>query len=162
MAFIATCLAKDKEMEQRIRHHKKARPAHWQTFEKPKNTAALLTKIGSGFDIIIIDCLTLLVSDLMLRNFKEKKIERDINGILEALAKIKARSIIVSNEVGLGIVPNNKMARDFRDIAGRINQIVAAKGEEGEFFFFVGGVGGGKKKKKKKKKKKNRTTHKTT
>ncbi|MBU4376306.1 MAG: bifunctional adenosylcobinamide kinase/adenosylcobinamide-phosphate guanylyltransferase [Candidatus Omnitrophica bacterium] len=138
VAFVATCSACDKEMKERIALHRKTRPAHWRTFEKPKNIAMLLTKAGSDFDVIIIDCLTLLISDLILRGFKERRIEHDITSMLRALAKIRAKSIVVSNEVGLGIVPNNKMARDFRDIAGRMNQIAAAAADEA--YFLVSGL----------------------
>ncbi len=138
VAFIATCMALDREMEKRISLHKRNRPINWQTFEAPKDIALLLKKIGSKFEIIIIDCLTLLVSDLLLKGLKEKAIEDKINKILDTLKKIKAKSIIVSNEVGLGIVPKNKLARDFRDIAGRVNQIVAEKSDEA--FFMLAGI----------------------
>ena len=138
VAFIATCVGLDREMEKRISLHKKNRPSNWQTFEAPKDIALLLKKIGPKFEIIIIDCLTLLVSDLLLKGLREEAIENKINKILAALKKIKAKSIIVSNEVGLGIVPKNKLARDFRDIAGRTNQIVAEKSDE--VFFMLAGI----------------------
>lgn len=137
-AFIATCLAGDKEMRARIALHKKARPARWKTFEKPKDVSSLLTKIGSDFEVIIIDCLTLLLCDFMMRGFKEERIEHDISRMLKAVAKIKAKTVIVSNEVGLGIVPNNKMGREFRDIAGRVNQMVASKANE--VYFMISGL----------------------
>lgn len=137
VAFIATCQGLDREMQRRIIIHKKSRPLHWRTFEVPENTALLLKKINDKFDVIVIDCLTLLISNLLLKGVSEDSIEKQINGIMSILGKIKARSIIVSNEVGLGIVPENKLARDFRDIAGRINQIVAAKSNE-VFFMFSG------------------------
>jgi len=137
VAFIATCLAKDLEMKRRIQLHKKLRPAHWQTFEEPKDIPALLEEIGSKFDLIIIDCLTLLVSNLLLEGLKGTAIEDRVKMMVTLLKKIKSQSIIVSNEVGLGIVPKNKLARDFRDIAGRVNQIVAEKSDS-VFFMFTG------------------------
>jgi len=137
VAFIATCLAKDLEMKRRIQLHKKVRPAHWQTFEEPEDISLLLKEIGFKFDTIIIDCLTLLVSNLLLKGLKENAIENKVNKIVSLLKKIQSQSIIVSNEVGLGIVPKNKLARDFRDIAGRINQIVAEKSDS-VFFMFTG------------------------
>lgn len=138
VAFIATGEAKDAEMLQRIQLHKNNRPKHWKTFEESKNIVSLLKKEGNNFECIIIDCLTLLVSNLILAGSSQKSIEDKIHKILTTLKKLKARAIIISNEVGLGIVPKNKLARDFRDIAGRINQIVA--GEADEVFFMVSGI----------------------
>lgn len=138
VAFIATCQPKDCEMKKRITLHKNSRPCHWKTFEEPQDPVLLLKKIGSKFDYIVIDCLTLMVSNLMLKGLKEAVIERKINKLLDVLNKIKAQSVIVSNDVGLGIVPENKLARDFRDITGRVNQLVAK--ESDEVFFLVSGI----------------------
>jgi len=138
VCFIATSLALDKEMAERIRLHKERRPDHWQTFEETKDIARCLKKIGNKFECIIIDCLTLLVSNLVLSGYRQKKIEDKIRGMLDRLKKNKATSIIISNEVGLGIVPRNKLARNFRDIAGIINQMVAK--EAREVFFTVSGI----------------------
>lgn len=136
--FIATASPQDKEMEKRIRLHKKSRPAHWQTLENPKDIAESLKKIGAEYDIILIDCLTLIVSNFMLDGLKENAIRNKIAAMLNSAKRNKAQVIIVSNEVGLGIVPENKLARDFRDIAGRVNQIVAAKSDEA--YFMVSGM----------------------
>lgn len=137
-AFIATCQPLDSEMKKRVLIHKKSRPKHWATFEKHQNIYELLKEIGSKFDVIIIDCLTLLISNLILNGFKEAIIRDKINKTLSELKKIKAESIIVSNEVGLGIVPENKLARDFRDIAGRMNQLTAAKSDN--VYFLISGL----------------------
>lgn len=137
VGFIATCKVLDKEMKERIVRHKKIRPGHWQTFEESKDIPLLLKKVGHRFDLVIIDCLTLFVSNLLLEGFKEKYIEHKIKQMIFAFKKIKANAIIISNEVGLGIVPENKLAREFRDIAGRMNQVVAAKSYE-VFFIFSG------------------------
>ncbi len=138
IAFIATCQPLDKEMRQRIQLHRKRRPLNWQTFEEAQKVSGLLKKIGNKFEIVLIDCLTLLLSNLLLKNFKEVSIENEIKEILSMLKKNQAKSIIVSNEVGLGIVPKNKLARDFRDIAGKMNQIVAQEADE--VFFLVSGI----------------------
>lgn len=138
VAFIATCQPKDSEMKKRALLHRKARPAHWKTFEEPFEPTLSLKRIGSKFDVVIIDCLTLMISNLMLKGLKESAIENKINKMLHALKKIKAQSILVSNEVGLGIVPGNALARTFRDTAGRINQVVAGKSDE--VFFMVSGL----------------------
>lgn len=137
-AFVATCQSKDQEMLKRIMLHKKRRPKSWHTFEEPQNVSGLLKKIGNKYEWVLIDCLTLLVSNLLLKKNKEDAIENEINKILSLLKKIKAKSVIVSNEVGLGIVPQTKVGRDFRDIAGRINQMVAEKSDR--VFFVVSGI----------------------
>lgn len=137
IAFLATGEPKDHEMKKRIALHKNNRPGHWKTFEEPDEPALVLRKVGAKFDVVIIDCLTLLVSNSILKGLKEAGIKNKINRMVSILKKIKAQSIIVSNEVGLGIVPQNKLARDFRDIAGRINQIVASRADE-VFLIFSG------------------------
>lgn len=150
VSFIATCLALDKEMKERIMLHKKSRPPHWETFEEPMDVSSVLKQIGAQSqeasqthsrplgDVIIIDCLTLLVSNLLLKGHSESDIENEVGKILAVLSKIKGRAIIVSNEVGLGIVPANKLSRDFRDIAGKINQFVAENSDE--VIFMVSGL----------------------
>jgi len=137
-AFIATCMRLDKEMKERVALHKKSRPTGWKTFECGEDILEILKKLDSKFDVILIDCLTLFISSLLLKGLRESSIEKKIGDILAALKKINARTIIVSNEVGLGIVPANKLARNFRDIAGRINQSVA--GSADEVFFMVSGI----------------------
>ena len=138
VAFIATCQGLDREMKERIKLHKKSRPRHWQTFEEAKDVAGMLESMDNKFDCIVIDCLTLLVSNLFLAKVSYKTIEAKIERMLGNLKKKKAQAIIVSNEVGLGVVPGNKLARDFRDIAGKVNQIVASQADE--VFFMVSGL----------------------
>jgi len=138
VAFIATCEPGDAEMKKRIALHKKERPSGWKTFEEQKNISFVLKRIGPEFDLIIIDCLTLLISNLMLAGLKSDLIQNKIKDLLSEVTKIKSNCIIVSNEVGLGIVPENKLARDFRDIAGKTNQLVAKKSNQ--VFFIVSGI----------------------
>lgn len=138
VAFIATCQPLDKEMRKRIRAHKKARPKHWVTFEEPKELAKLIGKLGHRFDCILIDCLTLLVSNLVLTGEKPEQVFKKIKELLFALSKKKAKIILVSNEVGLGLVPVNKLGRAFRDIAGKVNQVAAQQANE--VFFMAAGL----------------------
>jgi adenosylcobinamide kinase / adenosylcobinamide-phosphate guanylyltransferase len=138
VAFIATCRPSDKEMKERVRLHQSQRPRHWRTFEETENVASRLQKMGNAFECIVIDCLTLLVSNLMLKKRTAAAIGLEIGEMTACLKKMKARAILVSNEVGLGIVPDNKLARDFRDIAGRVNQRVAREADE--VFFMVSGL----------------------
>jgi len=130
VAFIATCQGLDKEMRERIRLHQESRPKHWETFEEPRDLTGLLEKINSSFDCILVDCLTLLVSNLVLAGAGQEAVIKNIEDLLFFLGKKKARIILVSNEVGLGLVPVNKLGREFRDIAGKINQIAASRANE--------------------------------
>jgi len=138
VAFIATCEPKDAEMKKRICLHKNSRPKNWKTFDAPLNPDEVINKIGTKFEVIILDCLTLLVCNYMMQDIKLPAIEKKAEKLLNAIAKIKGNIFVVSNEVGLGIVPENKMARDFRDVAGRINQRFAKEADE--VFFMVSGI----------------------
>lgn len=122
MHYVATGRAWDGEMQARISEHRDRRGPDWQTHEEPLDLAACLKAIDAPDRIILIDCLTLWVTNLMME-------ERDMVAEFETLAaylpQAKARLVFVSNEVGLGIVPENRMGRDFRDHAGRLHQIIA-------------------------------------
>jgi adenosylcobinamide kinase/adenosylcobinamide-phosphate guanylyltransferase len=137
-AFVATCQALDKEMVQRIQKHRFERSKDWTTFEEPIKVAALIEKIPARHDLILLDCMTLLVSNLLLKRKTAGEIEQEVLSILKALKKRKGLSIIVSNEVGLGIVPHTKIGREFRDIAGCVNKIIAGKTDS--VFFMVSGI----------------------
>lgn len=137
-AFIATCQALDKEMNKRIKMHKKERPSAFKTLEEPLYVSKLLRKVSGQFDILIIDCVTLLVSNFMMNGFSENMIYDEFDKIIKTLKKHRGHSIIVSNEVGLGIVPENELARKFRDIAGRVNQKIAKSSDE--FYFMFSGI----------------------
>ncbi|MDD5044546.1 MAG: bifunctional adenosylcobinamide kinase/adenosylcobinamide-phosphate guanylyltransferase [Candidatus Omnitrophica bacterium] len=138
VAFIATAQALDKEMRQRIKKHRVLRPPHWVTFERDEDIIPALENIGNDFDCVIIDCLTLWVSNLLLTKNKEEKIMREALKMLAQLEKMKIRSILVSNEVGLGLVPVHELGRKFRDVAGRVNQLAAREADE--VFFTVSGI----------------------
>jgi len=138
VAFIATCQALDKEMDKRIKLHQQDRPKNWKTFEEPQDVALLINGLDNRFDCILIDCLTLLVSNLLMAKRKEEQILEEIRNMLKNLKKKKAQTIIVANEVGLGLVPANKLGRDFRDIAGKVNQLAAKQADE--VFFTVSGI----------------------
>jgi len=138
VAFIATCQGLDKETRERIKLHQESRPKHWETFEEPKELAKLIGKLSNRFDCILIDCLTLLVSNLVLTGDKQEQVFKKIKELLLVLGKKKAKIILVSNEVGLGLVPVNKLGREFRDIAGIVNQIAAQ--QAGQVFFMAAGL----------------------
>ena len=138
VAFIATCSPCDREMKRRVALHRKSRPAHWKTFEVSDGIAELVKETAPKFKVFIVECLTLLISGFMEKKYAEAVIKDKINEILKALKKSKSDAIIVSNEVGSGIIPQNKLARDFLDIAGRINQMTAKASDE--VYFLVSGI----------------------
>ena len=134
-AFIATAQALDDEMGQRIARHKAERTDEWQAFEEPINIQELIARIHGTYDVLLIDCLTLWITNLMLGNVA---IEGKARLLLEALSACRSSVFIVSNEVGLGIVPDNRLSREFRDIAGTLNQKVAALADE--VYFVAAGL----------------------
>ena len=131
--YIATAEAGDSEMKSRISKHKASRPRYWKTIEEPLDLIAALKKHKHKYEVIIIDCLTLYLSNLMHKGLTQGAV---IKRIKDAAAYIKAMResvVVISNEVGLGIVPENKLAREFRDIAGLANQIMAKAADEAVF-----------------------------
>ena len=130
VSFIATCAPKDKEMKRRIKLHRKERPKSWETIEEYSDLSRAVKNISKGTDVVIIDCITLLISNLMMLNKTQEDILGSIDKFLKAIRKRKISAVIVSNEVGWGIVPVNKLARDYRDIAGKVNQIMAKESDE--------------------------------
>jgi adenosylcobinamide kinase/adenosylcobinamide-phosphate guanylyltransferase len=121
-AFIATAQALDEEMNDRIARHKLERSPEWITFEEPLELPRLIAGMSNEFDIILVDCLTLWLSNLMLNNHD---IETDIETMLSSAVACPSSLLIVSNEVGMGIVPENALARKFRDFAGMLNRRAA-------------------------------------
>ncbi len=134
--YIATAGARDKEMKLRIKIHRKNRPSHWKTVEREKNITEVLSRIAEKNEVILLDCLTLLVSNLLLSG--RKNVLREIRQLVNKIRELKATVLIVSNEVGMGIVPDNKLARRFRDMAGKANQIVAQAADE--VYLVVSGI----------------------
>ena len=121
--FIATAEAGDAEMTKRIGLHRAERGAAWRTVEAPLALAEALAQAASPDTIVLVDCLTLWLSNLMLAGRDVVVESRRLAGAITALT---GPAIFVSNEVGAGIVPDNRLARDFRDAQGRLNQIIAA------------------------------------
>jgi adenosylcobinamide kinase/adenosylcobinamide-phosphate guanylyltransferase len=123
MIYVATATAGDAEMAQRIAQHRARRGARWTTVEAPLELGAALRAHARTEVPILVDCLTLWLSNLMLA---ERDIDAATTELLDALAPVAGPVVLVSNEVGLGIVPDNALARRFRDAAGILNQQVAA------------------------------------
>jgi len=128
--YIATAQALDDEMRARIARHRDDRGAGWQTIEAPIDLADAIGGTAPG-TAILIDCLTLWVSNLMLADLDtDFDAEREAERLADAVRAHAGPVVLVSNEVGLGIVPDNALARRFRDVAGRLNQSVAAQCDE--------------------------------
>ncbi|WP_341208775.1 bifunctional adenosylcobinamide kinase/adenosylcobinamide-phosphate guanylyltransferase [uncultured Sphingomonas sp.] len=119
--FVATAQAFDAEMAERIAHHRADRSAAWATIEAPLALAEAIAAVDDG--VLLVDCLTLWTSNLLLA---DADIDAATDALVAALTGSRAKIVLVSNEVGWGIVPDNALARRFRDVAGRVNQRVAA------------------------------------
>ena len=120
--YIATAEAGDVEMATRIAAHKARRGSLWRTVEAPLDLADAVAQAADRQHPILVDCLTLWLSNLMLGGHD---CDEACDQLVEVFPTLSAPLVLVSNEVGLGIVPDNKLARDFRDMAGRVNQRVA-------------------------------------
>lgn len=128
--FIATATSFDEEMKKRIKLHKISRPRHWKLIEEGKEINSVLIKLKNKYEIILIDCLGLWVSNLLAEDLTDKEIEKKINKLVKSISKFKVITILVSNEVGTGIVPGSPLARRFRDLLGMANQMIAKYSDE--------------------------------
>ncbi len=137
-AYLATAQALDEEMAERIRRHRENRPGDWQTLEEPIKVAVCIEEAGPRFDLILLDCLTLWISNLMMAGWEGAKILEEANHLLRACRQARGSLILVGNEVGMGIVPENDQARLFRDLSGFIQQKVAREADE--VYFMVSGL----------------------
>ncbi len=147
VTFIATATAGDDEMQQRIVRHQAERPTGWQTIEVPTQIAEALKHAGMIHPVVILDCVTLLISNLLMA-FEDPEhvslaeylaaIDGEITALLETIHRSDADWYVVSNEVGLGLVPPYKMGRDYRDGLGRANQQIAAHADR--VIFMVAGL----------------------
>ena len=143
-AYIATAQIFDEEMAHRIKLHKERRGKNWLTFESPFNADKTISYAAENFDVILFDCVTIYLSNFLCAADIDdvEKINCDAENLIGALINAAENSnatiIFVSNEVGAGIVPENKLARIFRDIAGLANQQIAAHAEK--VFLTVAGI----------------------
>jgi len=124
--FIATCMPQDKEMEQRVLRHRQQRSSAWETLEVPFFLPEAIHKNSTNGHVILVDCLTLWINNLILNDDQPDTIDDHIQNLTRSIEESDCPVILVSNEVGTGIVPENKLARLFRDITGFANQKIAA------------------------------------
>jgi adenosylcobinamide kinase / adenosylcobinamide-phosphate guanylyltransferase len=132
VSFIVTAEARDEEMAQRIRLHREARPVEWQTIEEPVELGAALQSVPAN-SAAVVDCVSLWVANLMEHAVGEDDIEALARTAAELAAERSAATVVVSNEVGLGVVPPSELGRRYRDVLGRVNALWAAAADEAAF-----------------------------
>jgi adenosylcobinamide kinase/adenosylcobinamide-phosphate guanylyltransferase len=132
--FVATGEALDEEMHDRIAEHRKNRPGNWRTLEIATGVGKGIKKELGDAKVVVIDCVTLLISNLLRSepdyHEAEKLVKAEINVLINSMDNLDASFIIVSNEVGLGLVPENKLGRIYRDLLGKANQLLASHATE--------------------------------
>ncbi len=147
--FVATAEAGDEEMRQRIEEHRKARPATWSTLESTTHIGRQIRQKAGKAQTVIVDCITLLINNIFLKHSNsagelidvpliEKEVMAEVGELLDCMKQVKVSFIIVSNEVGLGLVPANKTGRLYRDLLGKVNQILAQQVDE--IYLMVAGL----------------------
>jgi len=142
--YIATSIPFDEEMKNRVKKHRESRPSGWDTYEGYRNLGRVISEKGGEYNGILIDCITVMITNLLLEypgidrdnaGFEdfidaEKAIREELEALLKGIRKSEANVIMVTNELGSGIVPENLLGRAFRDIAGRMNQYIAGQCDE--------------------------------
>lgn len=135
--FVATAQALDDEMRDRIAHHRAQRPAHWRTLEAPLNVGEAIQAARAAHDTLIVDCLTLLTANVLMalpancsQEEATNQVLHEIDGLLRAYDHLESTWLVVSNEVGMGVVPPTRLGRLFRDALGIANQRVAQAADE--------------------------------
>lgn len=142
--YIATSIPFDEEMKNRVKKHRESRPSGWDTYEGYRSLGQVILEKCREYDGILIDCITVMITNLLLEypgidnanpgfeDFEEAEeaIRKEVEELMEGIRKSEANVIMVTNELGSGIVPENLLGRAFRDIAGRMNQYIAAQCDE--------------------------------
>ena len=147
--FVATAAPGDEEMQQRIEIHRRRRPTGWRTVEASEKVGEAIRRHLADAQVVLLDCLTLLASNILMRvageepsgeeaQVAEGRIGEEVEEILESYEAGSASLIVVSNEVGLGLVPPYPLGRVYRDVLGRANQLMAARADQ--IFFMIAGL----------------------
>ena len=125
--YLATASAGDEEMRERIAHHRARRGAGWRTIEEPLALVAALVREAAAGRAVLVDCLTLWLSNLM---HAERDVDAETRALVACLREARGAVVLVSNEVGLGLVPETPLGRRFRDAQGRLNQVIAGAADD--------------------------------
>jgi len=147
--FVATAEAGDEEMQRRIEEHQKSRPAAWSTLEITTHIGSQIVQNIGGAKVVIVDCVTLLVNNIFSQHsyqtdeqidasLVEKEVTSEISELVECINRVDASFIMVTNEVGTGLVPVSKVSRLYRDLLGKANQILAEHADE--IYLMVAGL----------------------
>lgn len=142
--YVATAIPFDEEMKDRIKRHQKSRPSDWATWEGFRNIGNVIREKSPDLDGILVDCVTIMVTNIMLSHDEvdfeklsisemdliEKDIAKEVDNLIEGALQATCDVVLVTNELGSGLVPENPMGRAFRDFAGRANQMIGRRADE--------------------------------
>ena len=135
--YVATAEAFDEDMKARVTKHQDDRPDHWQTLEAPRNTSQQIANFPIGYDTLLLDCITFLTANILLtlsesatQNEANDAVLEQVDALLDVYEQSDATWLIVSNEVGMGVVPPTQLGRYFRDMLGRANQRISGRADE--------------------------------
>ncbi|MFN6991442.1 MAG: bifunctional adenosylcobinamide kinase/adenosylcobinamide-phosphate guanylyltransferase [Fervidobacterium sp.] len=135
-AFLATGVAFDEEMKTRIEKHKQERGSDFQTYEEPVEVPKVLKVIENEYDVVVFDCLTTYLGNLMYYNLE---VQSYIDDLISTLSTLKCEAIIITNETGWGIIPDNQLARQYVEMLGKINSKIANLSKE--VYVMISGIG---------------------
>ncbi len=138
VVYIATAQAQDAEMQTRIQHHQASRSAEWLTLEEPLSLATTLAAQAQPERILLVDCLTLWLTNLLCLEDSEQRLTNELNTLYAVLPQLSGELILVSNETGLGVVPLGELTRRYVDEAGRMHQRLAAQMQQ--VIFMIAGL----------------------
>jgi adenosylcobinamide kinase/adenosylcobinamide-phosphate guanylyltransferase len=136
--FVATAEAKDEPMRLRIEAHRESRPKGWKTLEAPLEISGIIGQHIGEAGIVVIDCITMLVANILLQGRGEKRALKEIEALIKQMEGLEVTFILVTNEVGLGLVPDNELGRRYRDCLGQANQLLARHADE--VYLMVAGI----------------------
>lgn len=142
--FVATAVPKDEEMRRRIEAHRRSRPPSWKTVETLRGVGETIREEGEGFEVVLLDCLSLLVSNLIGEDESispdtaKEKVLSEVENLIHSMETLSANFIVVSNEVGMGLVPVYPLGRLYRDLLGVANQLLATRADE--VYFLLAGI----------------------